>query len=556
MRAIGKIAAALLTLVIATGSTVALGKVDATLDRARVAMGDSLQLTLSTTDNDELEQVDLKPLARDFEVLGRSFSSSSSLSFNRRETKQSLTLELAPRREGTLQVPSLRVGPDTTPVLTVVVGPPPKVPGGDESVIFEAEVDRDRVYVQGQFILTLRVQQAVNLERRSISELTLENAFVKPLEQRSFNRTINGRPWLVHEIRYAVFPEQSGTLEIPSQVFSGRTVPARRSLFDSVRSGRLVRRATEPLTIEVLPKPDSFTAPTWLPVSKLTVEENWSTPPNELQVGESATRTITIRGLGAQGAQLPPVRFTPTDGLKYYPDQPTISEEEVPGGLLGLRQDSAAMVPTRAGEYVIPEIRIPWWDVQTEQIRYAVVPEHKLTIAATSLAANPGTAPSPAPTLETAVNTAGATGGSLLWPILAAASTVGWLLTLLYLWRMRRAAPAKPEPGTKDHSASEKKAFRQLLSACTGEDPATVRAAVIDWAKSVDPARQPVSLEQVSAMFGDEALTRELERLDACLYRPGAGDWQGDALSACLRTLRRSGRGDRNRDGGTAATLS
>jgi hypothetical protein len=546
MRRFGKAAAALLALIVATGSPLALGKVQATLDRARVAMGDSLQLVISATDNDALQDLDLEPLTRDFEVLGSSYSSSSSLSFSHRETRQSLTLELAPLREGTLQIPSLQVGPDKTPVLTVVVGPPPDLPNTDESVIFDIEVDRDKVYVQSQFILTLRVQQSVNLERRSISELTLDNAFVKPLEQRRFNRTIDGRPWLVNEIRYAVFPEQSGSLEIPAQVFSGRTVPGRRSLFDRGRSGQLVRRTTEPLVVDVLPKPDTFTAPTWLPVSELTVEENWSTPPGELRVGESTTRTITVRGLGAQGAQLPPIRFAPTDGLKYYPDQPRISEEEVPGGLLGLREDSAAMVPTRAGDYTIPEIRIPWWDVQGEQIRYAVVPGRNISIAASAPDVNPGITVSPAPTLESAGAAAAAAGGNLLWPVLATASTTGWLLTLVYLWRLRRSTYSGSGPAA-DGTASERKSFKQLLSACQEGDPSAVRSALIHWAGCLDPARQPVSLEQVNEMFQDDVLSRELQHLDASLYSPGATDWTGDGLSACLGTLRRAWPGNKKK---------
>ena len=55
MRAIGKVAASLLLLLLATGSTLAYAKVEAVLDRARVAMGDSLQLTISATDNDALD---------------------------------------------------------------------------------------------------------------------------------------------------------------------------------------------------------------------------------------------------------------------------------------------------------------------------------------------------------------------------------------------------------------------------------------------------------------------------------------------------------------------
>ena len=40
-----------------------------------------------------------------------------------------------------------------------------------DTVLFEAEIDREQVYVQGQLLLTLRVQQAVNLDARSIAAI-------------------------------------------------------------------------------------------------------------------------------------------------------------------------------------------------------------------------------------------------------------------------------------------------------------------------------------------------------------------------------------------------
>ena len=53
----------------------ALAAVDATLDRSRAVLGDSLRLTLTATEDEELSEVDLRPLLDDFEILRRSSSS-------------------------------------------------------------------------------------------------------------------------------------------------------------------------------------------------------------------------------------------------------------------------------------------------------------------------------------------------------------------------------------------------------------------------------------------------------------------------------------------------
>ncbi|MEZ5501363.1 MAG: BatD family protein [Halioglobus sp.] len=553
MKPISRITGLLVTVWLALAGTVALAAVTTSLDRDSVALGDTLRLTITTTEDEEVDDRALRPLQADFEILQRSTSSNTTIINGRMSQNRQLVLELSPRHQGNLEIPPLHIGSNTTARIPVVVGAAPDIHTAGQSVVFEAEVDQHSVYVQGQVILTLRVLQAVNLEGRSISELKLDNAFVKPLEQHSFQRTIDGRPWLVDEIRYAIFPEQSGTLEIPAQVFSGRMDQGRRSFFDFGSSGKLVRRSTEPLAIEVLPKPASYTADTWLPAQRLAIEETWSTPPEQLRVGESATRTVRITGDGLQGAQLPPVMFTPTDGLKYYPDQPKISEREIAGGLEGVREDSAAVVPTRAGTYLLPEIRIPWWDTQTRQLQYAVLPEREITVMAAapgSGAATPAAAPAAASGQLTPEGTPPVAtitpAPSPVWQMLAVASTAGWLLTLLYLWWSRRPVPVAATPDRR--SASEQQAFRELLAACAAGNASAARAALLQWAAALHPAAGPVSLERVGRQFGDEELRQQLEQLDASLYRPrqerprqekpGRGDWSGERLADCARRLR------------------
>ena len=304
----------------------------------------------------------------------------------------------------------------------------------------------------------------------------------------------------------------------------------------------MVRRSTAALRIDVLPKPAEYTAATWLPVRDLTVEESWSTPPEGLRVGESTTRTITITALGAQGAQLPPIQFPPSDGLKYYPDQPRITEEEVPGGLLGIREDSAALVPTRAGNYRIPELRIPWGDVQSEKIRYAVVPEREITIKPAAPQTTLDSAMPVAPTQDTAsmnvVTRAPARDDNLLWPIVAATSTAGWLLTLVYVWRLRRTAPRMTPTSTDDSSISEQRAFKQLQAACASGRPSAARNALINWAARLESAKAPTSLDEVAALFHDAKLTEELRQIDAALFSADEIQWQGTSLADCLTKVR------------------
>ena len=547
MKPISNTLAALVILIMTLGGSPAMGAINASLDRDRVALGDTVRLTIIATENEKLKDADLRDLTENFEIIGRSTNNSTSIVNGRMSQTRKVIIDLMPRRAGSLYVPSIRIGQNSTQSIRIQVSPASAAPTGEQTVVFEAEVDKDSVYVQGQVILTLRIQQSINLDGGNISELKLDNAFVKPLEQHSFQRNIDGRPWRVNEVRYAIFPEKSGTLEIPAQVFSGRASRGRQSVFDLGGGGQLLRRNSKPISINVLPKPSSFTADTWLPTQSLTLQETWSSEPNELRVGESATRTITIVGEGLQGAQLPPILFTPIDGVKYYPDQPTIEDQELTDGLVGIRQDSAAVVPVRSGTYQIPEIRIPWWNTQTEQLEYAVLPEREINVAAaeiTDLTTEPVLPATPIDITATPLtNPTRHWLGGPIWPIVSAISTLGWILTLLYLWRVRRStAPNKPH--APDTSA-EKQVFKQLLAVCADNNAARTRGAIIDWIAAFKPKASPVSLDEIAKLLGDEEFSREIDTLDTCLYSSDQDHWDGTSLADCLRRLRRaSGHGD------------
>ncbi|MEH6518174.1 MAG: BatD family protein [Halioglobus sp.] len=541
MTAIGSRIGQLLILLLALASGQASAQVTASLDRDQAVMGDTLKLTISTRGNENINNIDLRPLLSDFDILRRSTSSNTSIVNGQSTRTRQVMLDISPKREGTLRVPSLRVGNTESNMLLVAVGPPVSIDAGQARVLFEAEIDRSEIYVQGQVLLTLRIQQSINLDGRSISEVTLDNAFVKQLEQKSFQRTIDGRQWLIHEVRYAIFPEQSGTLEIPAQTFTGRESSARRSLFDT-SSGKPLRITSDAIKIKVLPRPESYPTGDWLPAQRVTLEESWSVPPEQLKAGESATRTVRISGEGLQGAQLPPILFPSVDGLKYYPDQPIISDTEVGTGLLGSRQDSAALVPTRAGSWEIAEISVPWWDTQAQEVKFATLPARQIVVAPASVddMGQPMLPPAIAqPSLP--MTQAANASEPRVWQLVAAICGVGWLLTLIFWWRTRRAAPVTDESQT-EHSPNEAQAYKNLVAACASGNCGQSRQGLIHWGAALMPTSRIVTLEDLNAAFDDAELQAASAELDAALYRGDNEPWLGDSLGQIVKRLRKQER--------------
>lgn len=516
---------------------------EASLDRYNIAMGDSVRLALRSDDDSDPGDADLSALQNAFEILQRSSNISTRIVNGERSQTRELTLELTPRREGDLVIPPFEVDGKRSEALAVSVGPEPTAQATDEVVIFEAEVDRSEVYVQGQLLLTLRVQQAVNLDSRSISELEIDNAYVETLGQNSFQRTIDGRPWLVHEIRYAVFPESSGELVIPEQTFSGRIASGRRTLFDTRPAGRLLRRRSEALVIPVLPRPANYPATTWLPSSSLTIEEQWSAPRDQLRIGDSITRTISITGEGLQGAQLPPIDAASADGLRAYPDQPLINNVNGDNGVTGIRTDSLALVAVSDGVYELPALEIPWWDTKSNTLKTATLPAQRLTVlpspgslARTDTSGGDAAAPSAAGVSPDAVRMASPADG--VWPWVAGGCALGWMLTSL-LWWWRAKTPTPRQARTQPVVITPPK----LSDACRQNNPSMAREALRAWLLQQGHTG---SIEAWLGQQDSDALTRAVQDLERCLYRHDSDtqdrDWNGKALSDAVGGLAKAPR--------------
>ena len=521
-------------------SQFAFAELVAEVDRDRISMGDTMRLSITATDGEDVDGINLRPLLENFDILQRSTSSNTKIINGIADRTKQLNLDLTPKRKGTLSVPALRNGNRSTNLILVSVSAAAKSPTGNETFVFEAEVDKREAYVHGQVIATFRVQNAIPLGDMSISNLSIEDAFYDLLEQRKFQRIINNRTWEVHEVRYAIFPEKSGLLKIPAITLSARESLPRRNMFDLGRNGRLLRRTSDSISIKVLPRPPAFSADTWLPARKLSIEENWSAPPNQIKAGESVTRTITLRGDGLQGAQLPPISLPIINGLKFYPDQPKINDTENQHGRVGERIENIALVPTREGNWKIPEISVPWWDTERKVLQYAVLPAREINVTGSIISTETGTSTSSTSLISLNENTASAfnaTKENYAWKIIATISAIGWLLTLIMLYITRNRGIRAPIKSSNDEN--ESKCYKILVKACNSNDASAARKSFLSWAVARDNTTSINSISDAKKYFNDLELDHALSDLEEKNYGDQTSPWIGTELSSAVKRLRK-----------------
>ena len=517
-------------------------RITAEVDRTNIAMGETLRLTLTADAGERPDQISLDQLEIDFEILQRSSSTSARLIGGEQNITRTLEIELSPLREGVLTIPAFNTGGRRTTPTAIKVSPEPEFALAEELVTFDATVDNTEVYVQAQVILTITLQQAINLDNRAVSDVDIPDTYQEPLEQKSFQRRSGGRLWQVTELRYALFPQKSGDLLVPAIAFSGRELLPGRSLLGA-RLGRRIAIKSDPINIRVKPVPATFPGDVWLPAQQLSLTSRWSAAPEQLSTGDSTTRTLEITAQGLQGSQLPPVTSLGgtggIKGLRFYPDKETIEQREIPLGLEGYRLQSEALVSSEAGNWTLPERTIPWWNTKTDTLEFARLPEERIRV--TDLLAPKDSANSDIAT--TPVLTEGTTVSGRLWQISAA---TGWLLAAILgalLWLRRRDAKANPPHDQADIDAQKTQHLMSVRKACSTNDPVAARLAVLTWGHKRFDDSSPNTLNEIAARVGGD-LAVELRAIDTLLFSKESNpSWQGAKLFKLLK----------NYDAGTAS---
>ncbi|MAQ01356.1 MAG: aerotolerance regulator BatD [Alteromonadaceae bacterium] len=361
--------------------------VTATVDKNPVMLDEAITLTVTAEGDAEREAFDSSVLLSDF-VVGRTSVSSQTSIINfdtRRTTTWSTTL--FPRKVGTFTIPAFTIeGQKSAPVEVRVI----PVQQGDNApardYYVSTEVNNDSVYLQQQLRYTVKLYLSSQIERGSLQAPELENAQIQQLgDDKQYTELVNGRRYQVVERNFAVLPQQSGTFTIRGPVFSGEVIaPNTNQRFGFFNRTQTINRVGPDVQVEVKPIPAEVDYH-WLPSDFVQLDEEWQS--DTFTVGEPVTRTLTLTAVGVVEEQLPEIEQIYPPDFKLYPDQANSASAEKDNRLIVQRTESVAMIPTKAGSYIIPEVRVPWFNVSTGKTEYAKLPSRTVNVIAAAVAA-------------------------------------------------------------------------------------------------------------------------------------------------------------------------
>lgn len=543
-------------LLMITGLNVYAGNLTASVDRDVLGLEETFTLVLRYD-----EQINTTPdyelLSKDFDILNTQSGTQMSIINGNMEASTEWKIALAPKRIGKLLIPSFTIDGAISDAIEMTIEGKSKSPkNADNNVTVEVETSKDTSYVQEQIIVTLRLYTTVGLSGVDLQPLQVKDALVVNIDEKQYQTKINGRPGAVVETRYAVFPQQSGELIIPSMLYQVSVNSGQRDLWDRFygnSQNNILRLRTDEQRINVLPAPASVNAGDWLPALNVSLSEHWSTSLDSLKIGEPVTRSITIKADGLTAGQINPLQLAPIDGLTFYNDQAQTDDQKSANGVEGSRIETIAIVPTKAGHFTLPEIKLNWWDTKTNSIRTATLPAVSLTVGLgdmSQLAAPSNEIEEPTSVdINTDLSTIEPQQTVIqkkipLWLYVtnALAILVAAFFALRF-WQTKReiaAIYATERDELNELNQHENDAWNNFKRTLADKELTGLRKALINWAQAYWKNESITTLQAIAAQTQDSALAEELRKLDEAIFSAHSSAPDTEVILQLLANLRKT----------------
>ena len=577
-----------------------LAAVTATVNTTDVTEGATLQLILRS-DSDPIHEPQLEGLQKYFVITGRQQSYQKSIINGRLKAEKTWVFNLMPNKVGKLTIPAIRMGNEKTKPIEINVakatsragsgsasssgsgvttvtsqiptGAAPAVRGRRDQnaqtvqqesgvdVFIEGSVENKNPYVQSQVVYVARLYSATKIEQGTWPPPAVVDALIEPLgDDIYFQDSRKGRIYNVVERRYVIFPQKSGRLEIPPSEFVGTVFSgaqgtrglsnvmmslgfgAAGTVLGGFGATESLKVRSDPVVINVLPKPADFNGKWWLPAYNLKLSESFEPSPTSFKVDEAVTRTITIEATGLLAAQLPDVSFGSVNGVRVYPGKAEKTNRVTDKGIVGKLEKSEVLIPLTDGELVIPAITIKWWNVASRRMETATIPERKVMVEGSSSMAK--TVVADALKNSDSVQNAEAENPSSkksFWNLRNSILVgmivllLGLLVALIYLLfkKQNRTAPLKEE------EKSKRQYFKDLEEAVKSEkdNPKEVANALMKWGRKYWEENPPINVTAIADKLKSFELKKELEELNQSIYAKGQkNNFDKDKLLAVLKS--------------------
>lgn len=508
----------------------------ATVDRSDIELNESFTLKITVDTAIDIEP-DASALDAEFFVGTRSQLSNTTIVNGQISRSRTWTYVLMAKREGTLQIPPIIIGAEQSKPVPINVRAPSNSLPGEADIFVTTEVDHASTFVQAQLLYTIKVYRSVATRQPRLSEPDIRGVEVLievAGEERSYESILNGKAYNVVERVYAIFPQESGQVAIAPARFEARVL----------RDGRITgRKIFESEAIDVVvnpipPPPEGFPDAVWFPAREVTLSQTWSREPDRLPAGEPITRHITVTAVGQLSTQIPVIDPEVGDTIKIYPDKPELRDTAEASGIRAVRRDQYAMIGISPGEVHLPELQLPWWNIDAGEWQLASLPGTIINILPSANAAAVPPVVTEQPALQQQLNASGnQIVQSSFWRRVSGVLAGIWLLTVVAWWWSRQPVSRAPrEPAPPPIYKQQARFLKAARKAAQAGDGAGIRSALLGWGRLEWSDNAPLNIGDFANRVA-MPLSTQLEHLCRADYGPSQESFDGEALAKSLRSI-------------------
>ncbi len=346
----------------------------------------------------------------------------------------------------------------------------------------------------------------------NLGDITVEGVQVVHYETQGSRLadTIQGVSYNGQRYEYSIFPRRGGTIVVPP-------IPVDVVVKTWGAGGDYTKSMETPeLRFEAAIPPGAEGIRDLVSTAKFSAQQRWEPAPGKFQVGDAIKRIITRRAGDVSGMSFAPIVFEAGEGVRVYPNEPSVHDSFYRGDLTGQRVDAATFLFENAGEVVLPDMALHWWDIENEQLVTTTLKGLKLSIVA-----------APVPASEAEAAAAPESVGPLprqSWPVLALMA-----LVVVGLWLFRKPVSTRWSARRAKRRNSEKAYFRRFARSARAGIPKDAANHLVQWLDRIHDGPGAARLDHFLDEFGDKRTVAEADKLWQAVT-DGAKSFDGKAL--------------------------
>ncbi|MFC2061824.1 BatD family protein [Elusimicrobiota bacterium] len=354
-------------------------EIESRLSRDVVPLNEQVELEITVSGSSKDIGAPKVSILDDFYIASSGRSSSISIINGNMTSSYIYSYVLSPKKTGDFVIPSFAVNYrgrtyKTEPIgLKVVEAQEQKFTSGREGrsertvpeLFVEQELDKKTAYTGEQVTYTFKFYRRVRLLNNPSFESPDFNGFIKEdlPPNRNYRTRVEGREYVVTDVKYGLFPVKSGTLNIPPArlMVAVEDFSAGDEFFSNFFSqGKRKTLATNNLTLKVLPLPAEG-QPAGFSGAIGDFDLDIKLDKDSVMQGEPITLEVKISGKG----DLRSVKQMELGGLnnfRVYETVDSVSISKKKYTVTGTKIFKTPLVPVVSGKLSIPGVKFSYFD--------------------------------------------------------------------------------------------------------------------------------------------------------------------------------------------------